>query len=120
MFEVSVATSFHAIHAVTISGVEEAPHEHDWQVVASVLGNQLDDDGLVVDFLDLQRELEEIIAPLQHADLNQCPELGGQNPTAERVAWYIANQLQSKVQEPATISAVSVTEAPNCIATYRP
>ena len=120
MFEVSVATSFHAVHAVTVSGVEETPHEHDWRVVAIVQGSQLNDDGLLVDFLDLKRGLEEIIAPLQRANLNQCAELDGQNPTAERVAWYIANQLQSKVQEPATISAVSVTEAPNCIATYRP
>ena len=42
MFEVSVATSFHAIHAVTIAGVEETPHEHDWKVVASVQGDKLD------------------------------------------------------------------------------
>ena len=120
MFEVSVATSFHAIHAVTIAGVEETPHEHDWKVVASVQGDKLDEDGLLVDFLDLQRRLEEIVAPFLHADLNQCPEMDGQNPTAEHVAWYIAKQLQENVIAPTILSSVRVTEAPNCIATYRP
>ena len=120
MFEVSVATSFQATHAVTITGVEETPHEHDWKVVASVKGDNLDEDGLLVDFLELQRRLDEIVAPLLHADLNQCPEMDGKNPTTEHVAWYIAKQLQDNVKAPAILSSVRVTESPNCIATYRP
>ena len=120
MFEVSVATSFHAVHAVTISGVEETPHEHDWNVVVSIQGDKLDDDGLLVDFIALQRELEQVVSPFRNVNLNQCSVLDGQNPTAERVAWYIATQLQNKIQAPANIYSVIVTEAPNCIATYRP
>lgn len=119
MFEVSVETSFIAVHAVTIDGVEETPHEHDWKVVASVRGDKLDDDGLLVDFLDLQRELEQVVSPFRNVNLNQCQALHGQNPTAEQVALYIATQLQDKVKGTATLSAVRVTEAPNCIATYR-
>jgi len=120
MFEISVETSFRAVHAVTVGGVEETPHEHDWKVVASVQGDKLDDDGLLVDFLDLQLELEKAVSPFHNVDLNQCPVLDGQNPTAEQVARYIATQLKDKVRAPATLSSVRVTEAPHCIATYRP
>ena len=120
MFEISVETSFVAVHAVTIDGVEEAPHEHNWKVVASVRGDKLDNDGLLVDFLELQRGLEQVVSPFRNVNLNQCAQLNGNNPTAEQVAWYIATQLQDQVQAPSTISAVRVTEAPDCIATYRP
>ena len=61
MFEVSVETSFVATHAVTMNGIEEDPHSHDWKVVLTVQGNSLDNDGLLVDFLDLEElELSEI------------------------------------------------------------
>ena len=54
MYEISVETSFLAVHAITIDGIEETPHKHDWKVVASVQSDTLDNDDLVVDFLDLQ------------------------------------------------------------------
>ncbi|MEE2912637.1 MAG: 6-carboxytetrahydropterin synthase [Planctomycetota bacterium] len=120
MFKVSVKASFLATHAITIDGVEEDPHEHDWKVVASVRGDELDNDDLLVDFLELQQSLEDAIAPLRNTNLNRCPELRGNNPTAESVAWYVGDRLQNSIQSPATLFSVQVTEAPNCIATYQP
>ena len=118
MFEVSVETSFVATHAVTISGIEEEPHSHDWKVVLTVQGDSLDSEGLLVDFLDLEKQLEDAIGPLHETNLNTCAVLNNQNPTTERVAWYIASCIQ--VVPPARVSAVTVTEAPNCKATYKP
>ena len=120
MYEVSVETTFQAEHAVTVCGVPETPHEHDWRVVVTVQGNTLDSDVLLVDFIALQKQLEESISPLQQTNLNTCKAMAGANPTAERVAWYIANELQVKLPSTVTLSSVRVTEAPHCIATYRP
>ena len=120
MFEVSVAASFQATHAVTVAGVDETPHEHDWEVVVHVQGEQLDDDALLLDFLALQQSLEDAVAPLRGANLNTCDEMNGQNPSAEQVARYIAMQVQDKIHPPVTLSSVQITEAPNCTATYRP
>ena len=57
MFEVSVEAAFKATHAVTVAGVDEIPHEHDWKAVVLVNGEKLDNDGLVVDFLALENRL---------------------------------------------------------------
>jgi 6-pyruvoyltetrahydropterin/6-carboxytetrahydropterin synthase len=119
MFEVSVAGSFLAKHAVTIAGVDETPHEHDWQVTAIVGNETLDDDGLVVDFLQLEASLEEVLATLEGTDLNTNDVLNGKNPSTEIVAQYIANELIKRVPSPARLLSIVLTEAPNCIATYR-
>lgn len=119
MFEVSVAGSFIAIHAVTISGVDETPHEHDWQVTAVVGNETLDDDGLVVDFLQLEASLQAVLATLAGTDLNTNGVLNGMNPSTEIVAKYIATELIKRVPSPARVLSIMLTEAPNCIATYR-
>jgi 6-pyruvoyl-tetrahydropterin synthase len=119
MFEVSVSTSFPAVHAVTISGVEETPHSHDWKVLAVVSCDALDSDNLLIDFLQLESDLENVVARLRDTDLNANPVLQGNNPSTEFVAMYIATELAKKVNSPACLDSIALTEAPNCIATYR-
>ena len=118
MFEVSVETSFVATHAVTMNGIDEDPHSHDWKVVLTVQGDSLDNDGLLVDFLDLEKQLEEAVAPLNDVNLNSCAVLNKQNPSTERIACYIASCIN--VSPPAQITSVTVTEAPHCKATFKP
>jgi 6-pyruvoyltetrahydropterin/6-carboxytetrahydropterin synthase len=120
MFEVSVSTSFHAKHAVSISGVDEEPHYHDWKVTAVVSGEQLDNDGLLVDFIQLQSDLAQVINTIRDTNLNTNSALKGNNPSTEYVAMYIAIELGKKVKSPARVACITLTEAPNCIATYRP
>jgi len=120
MFEISVETSFHAVHAVTIDGVEEIPHDHDWKVIAKVEGDTLNSDGILLDFIGLQRHLEEIVSILDGTNLNDCEALDGRNPTTELVAWYIASHLCKKIPTSTKLSSIQVTEAPHCIAIYRP
>jgi len=119
MFDVSVSDSFIAQHAVTIDGVEEIQHEHDWKVTAVVSGETLDVDGLVVDFLQLQKDLREVVGALVDTNLNTNAVLDGKNPSTEIVAMYIATELAKRVPSPARLYCVELTEAPNCIATYR-
>ena len=86
VFEVSVESAFHATHAVTVDGIDETPHEHDWKVEVLVNGPKLDADGLLLDFLDLESNVDKAIAPLRNADLNSAPVLNQKNPSAEVVA----------------------------------
>ena len=118
MFRVSVSTSFNATHAVTTRGVEEIPHSHDWNVVVSLEGESLDEDGLLIDFLEIERMLEDTIKPLRDSNLNTTATLGSENPSAERVAVYIGDAMREQVNESVRIQSVTVTEAPNCQATY--
>ncbi len=120
MFEVSVSTTFDAQHAVTISGIDETPHTHNWHVVAVVSGEQLDVDGLLIDFLQLQSDLEVAISTIRDTNLNTNPALQSNNPSTEFIAMYIATELAKRVKSPARVTSITLTEAPNCIATYRP
>ena len=54
MYNVQVLTTFEASHAVTIAGIPEEPHQHNWKVRASLQGERLDSDGLLIDFIQIE------------------------------------------------------------------
>jgi len=125
VFSISVEDTFHASHAILIGGQREPLNGHQWRVVATIEGPHLDPEGLLCDFHAVQRALALIIAPFQNANLNHVPPFDKDlNPTAENVARHIARQLQqglrAHLSREARVASVSVTEAPGCVATYRP
>jgi 6-pyruvoyltetrahydropterin/6-carboxytetrahydropterin synthase len=119
MYEISIERDFCAAHAIAMRGVQEMVHGHNWHVQAVLAGRDLDADGLLADFHELERRLDEILAPLQNADLNNTPPFDAVNPTAEHVARFIAESLAEAMPGEAMVARVSVTEAPGCTATYR-
>lgn len=132
VFSISVQTRFSAAHAILIRGVRESLHGHDWRVVAVISGPALDPDGLLADFHAVEGELGAIVEPFRNTNMNECPPFDRVNPTAEEVARHIGDRLSSRLEtrlprDPKTdlsaqwfVDSVSVTEAPNCVATYRP
>lgn len=126
VYELTVQTEFCAAHAIWIRGVREPTHGHNWRVSVVVSGDRLDEDGLLCDFHEVERALAETIAQWRDRSLNDAvpfaPDGRGLNPTAEHVARQIALGLDALMaQRPdgrGTVSRVSVTEAPGCIATY--
>jgi 6-pyruvoyltetrahydropterin/6-carboxytetrahydropterin synthase len=124
MYEISVRTEFSAAHALSISGIREPIHGHNWHVTVVIAGRQLDPDGLLCDFHTVEDVLAEITEPLDNNDLNRSELLAGINPSAENLARRIAEELGSSLNAAlaphAWIDSVSVTEAPGCCATYRP
>ena len=124
MFEITVEADFCAAHALTVAGIREPVHGHNWHVTVTLAGDVLDDDGLLCDFHTVESSLHELVKQFNNEDLNTHPAFRENNPSAERVAQYIAEQLQESVAshlpDNARIAAVKVTEAPRCTATFRP
>jgi len=124
MFQLTVQAEFAAAHALTIAGRREPVHGHNWHVTAELEGPTLDADGLLCDFHTVESTLRDLIEPFRNADLNAIPPFDTVNPSAERVAEYIASELRARLDGAlaphARVSAVRVTEAPGCAATYRP
>jgi 6-pyruvoyltetrahydropterin/6-carboxytetrahydropterin synthase len=125
MFEVSVEAVFAAAHALTIAGQREAVHGHNWHVTATVSGGSLDSDGLLCDFHTIEAALRELTGRFHNRDLNALtPFRDGLNPSAENIAKVLAEELSraidSSLSPHASLTAVRVTEAPGCAATYRP
>lgn len=135
VFSLEIQAHFSAAHAITMAGVVEPLHGHDWHVTATIEGPDLDLDGLLVDFHWLQQTLASIIGPFQNQNLNAVePFKSGLNPTAEHVARHIGQSLsdrlatwsqnqpkdQAKRFFPPRVARVRVTEAVGCAASYVP
>ena len=119
-YELRVSTSFFARHALSLKGEQEPLHEHTWEVVTSVRGMTLDQDGLLCDFHVLEEMLTRIVSPFADGNLNCIPPFDARNPSAELVAQYIADRMADGLPAGLTLESVTVTEAPGCAAKYRP
>jgi 6-pyruvoyltetrahydropterin/6-carboxytetrahydropterin synthase len=120
MYEIEVHHDFCAAHAVTLAGQREPLHGHNWHVVVVLGCDSLDDDEFVCDFHVVHEALDRILAPMHNQNLNATPPFDHVNPTAERVARHIADELLPGLADPIRLVRVSVTEAPGCVASYRP
>ncbi len=122
MYELIIERSFRAGHALTIKGEIEESHDHEWRVIAEIAGEKLDSDGILLDFHELERILDTILAPYHQSDLNRTAPFDEISPTAEHVARHIAEALDSRLAaaaEGVIVKSVAVTEAPKCVAKYR-
>ena len=119
MYSIRVERVFPATHAVTIRGVDEEPHSHDWRVRVTLESASLDEDGLLCDFHDLEQKLDSLLSMFHGVDLNQTPPFDQLNPSAENVAWHLARSLDPDLPSGVNMLVVSVTEAPGCEAAFR-
>ncbi len=120
MYSLEVETEFSAAHAIVLHGVREVVHGHNWHVQCEVEGPVLDPEGLLCDFHALESALAKVTAPFRNADLNMVPPFDAVNPTAEHVAKHIAEELIARLPNGVRLACVRVTEAPRCVAVYRP
>ncbi|MGN6628130.1 MAG: 6-pyruvoyl trahydropterin synthase family protein [Tepidisphaeraceae bacterium] len=117
-FEVRITREFCASHQVRMhDGTLEPMHGHNWRVTVTVGAPALDAAGFVVDFHDLEQQLNSLLQQLNNTHLNDTL-FGGLNPSTENVCLAIANAL--RIAPPAKLLAVECTEAPGCVAVYRP
>src|SRR5256885_14549177 len=94
-FEITTTRSFSAAHQLRLyDGTLEPVHGHNWKVKVTVSAPRLDSIGVVMDFHELERLLDEIIAPMHNRHLNELPAFEALNPSAENVASYLARSLK--------------------------
>ena len=99
MYEVRVTADFAAAHFLKdYNGKCENLHGHNYTVYAHVEGEKLNEGGMLLDFTKLKGSLREICKTLDHTNLNDMP-IFAQNPSAERIAKYIADLLLDKIPE---------------------
>jgi 6-pyruvoyltetrahydropterin/6-carboxytetrahydropterin synthase len=122
MFEVSVDYSFAAGHALRgYKGKCENLHGHNYKVRVTVCGEQLNSIGLLMDFVDLRGAIRTIVERLDHRFMNDIPPFDRLNPSAENLARYLCEELNSQVRANGLrVQAVTVWETDATSATYRP
>ncbi|MFO7883255.1 MAG: 6-carboxytetrahydropterin synthase QueD [Desulfobacteraceae bacterium] len=124
MFELKVKTHFAAAHQLKMVGEKcENLHGHNWHIEACVSGETLNPAGVLVDFGKLKKAVRDIMTSLDHKYLNEIDAFRDVQPSSELIAVYIAEKLQTMLDENKTsvkVSRVSAWESDNACATYIP
>jgi 6-pyruvoyltetrahydropterin/6-carboxytetrahydropterin synthase len=123
MFEVTIEQTFAAGHALrNYHGKCENVHGHNYRCQLTLAGEELDQTGLLMDFVELKRVLQSVIDRLDHQWLNDYPPFDVLNPSAENIAKYIYDEVRQGIRASADvrIEAVKLWETDTSSATYRP
>jgi 6-pyruvoyltetrahydropterin/6-carboxytetrahydropterin synthase len=120
IFKTTVEAGFSASHQLRdTTGELEPLHGHNFRVEATVASPELDQLGLVMDFLELEALLEEILAPYDHRHLNDLEPFDRLNPSTENLARFFYEKLQERLVSPRLeLWNVGVWEAPSYRASY--
>jgi 6-pyruvoyltetrahydropterin/6-carboxytetrahydropterin synthase len=124
MYELTVEVPFSAAHCIKgHPGRCAHLHGHNYRVVVTAIGEELNDQGMVVDFGALRDICREVVDPLDHTYLNEAPAFARVNPTAENLARHIYTELERKLSAAGLggvrLDRVSVYESDRSSATYR-
>jgi 6-pyruvoyltetrahydropterin/6-carboxytetrahydropterin synthase len=126
MFEVSVEQTFAAGHSLReYKGKCENVHGHNYRVCVTVAGPELNRIGLIVDFVDLKKQVRAIVDRLDHQFINDLEPFTVINPSAENLAKYFYDELMKNFSggngmAPVRIAEVKIWETDTSTATYRP
>jgi len=124
MYEVSVDESFAAAHNLrNYRGKCENLHGHNYKVRITLAGQELDSTGLLYDFVQLKKAIQDVIRSLDHTYLNERPPFDVLNPSAENIARYIYDETARQLPRAANgagIASITVWESDVTAATYRP
>jgi 6-pyruvoyltetrahydropterin/6-carboxytetrahydropterin synthase len=89
-------------------------HGHSYHVTITLSGAIDSDMGWLVDFSDIDRVIDPVIARLDHTLLNEIPGL--ENPTSELLAVWLWREIQPRL---AGLTEVMVAETPTSRCVYR-
>jgi 6-pyruvoyl-tetrahydropterin synthase len=101
MFRVTVRDHVMVAHSFRgeVFGPAQRLHGATFVVDATFAGEGLDDDGIVVDIAQAAAALREVLADLDHRNLDDDARFEGRNTTTEVMAQHVADRLADLVQD---------------------
>jgi 6-pyruvoyltetrahydropterin/6-carboxytetrahydropterin synthase len=100
MFEVTVEAHFSSGHFLReYHGKCENPHGHNYRVLVTLAGAELESNGLLLDFKILKDILKPVVNYLDHHMINELPPFDVVNPSAENLAKYFFDETNSRLAD---------------------
>ncbi|HKC62411.1 MAG TPA: 6-carboxytetrahydropterin synthase QueD [Pyrinomonadaceae bacterium] len=121
-FEVMIERNFSSAHQLRgYRGKCENLHGHNYKIEIYARGRELNNIGLLVDFVELKDAADEIVQYLDHRNINELPPFDVElNPSAENLARFILERVASRIRdERVQIYKVRCFETPTSVATYQ-
>ena len=100
MYRVAVRRDFVAQHFLIGGdwGAENRKHSHHYQLELELAGEELDEHGYLVDIVDIEANLERLVAAFRDRTLNDLPEFQGINPSIEHFAGILCSRLSTAIR----------------------
>lgn len=96
MYQVALLKKFSARHFLTGGDWEgeNELHAHEYTVELCLEGPELNEQGFLVDLDVMERGLERCLGRLSERTLNEVAELAVMNPSIERLAAFICDNVE--------------------------
>lgn len=119
-FTLKIVTDFASAHTLrNYPGACNRMHGHNWKVEVEVIGSELDETGMIIDFKKIKQATNEIADRLDHYYINDIEPFTEINPTAENIAKYFYDELGQSIATASTsVKQVTLWETERACATY--
>jgi 6-pyruvoyltetrahydropterin/6-carboxytetrahydropterin synthase len=120
VYEIYVKTHFSAAHCLDgYPGDCARLHGHNWIVEVYVQCKELNEIGIGIDFRDIKTAVKDVMAGLDHFNLNDLPAFQNINPSSENIAKFLYREIGKKLNSDViSVSKVKVSETPGAGAFY--
>ena len=100
MYEVTVEAHFSSGHYLReYYGKCENPHGHNYRVLVTLAGAELEPNGLLLDFKVLKDILKPVVNYLDHQMINDLEPFTTLNPSAENLARYFIDKTNEHLRD---------------------
>ena len=120
MYELKIVSHFAAAHRLReYEGGCENLHGHNWKVEVHVAGEDVQENGLLIDFRLVKDATRRALDELDHTYLNELEAFKVVNPSSENIARYLFRVLSRELNT-ATVRVARVTawESDTACASY--
>lgn len=120
MYELKILSQFAAAHQLReFGGKCEHMHGHNWKMEVFVRGENLGDNGLLIDFHEVKAATNRVLERLDHKLLNEVEPFDRINPSSENIARHVFESLSRELDSDAVkVSRVTAWESDTACATY--
>ena len=120
MYQLMVCRDFVAQHYLTVPncGPENEWHSHHFEVEVLMEGESLNENGYLVDIVEVEDALRALVDRYRDATLNDLPEFEGLNPSIEHFSRIFCTSLRERLDTDGLDTTVRIWEDEDAWASY--